>query len=461
MLVHRDAGTARPTSAASAPRRPAADARSSSTSPTTRRGRRRPRLPPAGRSADAAADSFRAVSAERRRTASPAGANSGERRSSSTSQFGCASAGARGRRATPPSSVARAGRSARPAQNSSSSESGRELGGAAVELAGLLGAPGGQQLVGRAGELVGALERRAAGAARRAGRRGPRRAGRRVRRHGSPSARHDDQRRRLAPAHVAALGLGGRRARPAAGRRGRRRAAANAARHRGRHGVARPSCSPGSVQCSPATWPACAMQSAPVCDGDAAARVDDRRPGARAASGSAASSAAERLPARRRPPPSRSSAFGPCAGSTTDCVATAPTPGRAQAHSEPTENQCDWTATPSSPVARVERDDRIGRRRRMRGARIPVTARPSACSRASGPHRPGLRARLRRRLPGRAALRRHRAVGTATTRPCPWHRIVRADGSLAKGARQRALLEAEGVPFRGERVDMRAARLPD
>jgi alkylated DNA nucleotide flippase Atl1 len=43
----------------------------------------------------------------------------------------------------------------------------------------------------------------------------------------------------------------------------------------------------------------------------------------------------------------------------------------------------------------------------------------------------------------------------------PWHRIVRADGSLAKGARQRALLEAEGVPFRGELVDMRVARLPD
>jgi methylated-DNA-protein-cysteine methyltransferase-like protein len=43
----------------------------------------------------------------------------------------------------------------------------------------------------------------------------------------------------------------------------------------------------------------------------------------------------------------------------------------------------------------------------------------------------------------------------------PWQRIVRADGSLAKGARQRALLEAEGVPFRGERVDMRAAHLPE
>ena len=43
----------------------------------------------------------------------------------------------------------------------------------------------------------------------------------------------------------------------------------------------------------------------------------------------------------------------------------------------------------------------------------------------------------------------------------PWHRVVRADGSLAKGDRQRALLEAEGIPFRGDRVDMRAARLPE
>jgi len=42
----------------------------------------------------------------------------------------------------------------------------------------------------------------------------------------------------------------------------------------------------------------------------------------------------------------------------------------------------------------------------------------------------------------------------------PWFRIVRADGSLTQGARQRKLLEAEGVPFRGEKVDMRAARLP-
>ena len=43
----------------------------------------------------------------------------------------------------------------------------------------------------------------------------------------------------------------------------------------------------------------------------------------------------------------------------------------------------------------------------------------------------------------------------------PWHRVVRADGSLAKGARQRALLEAEEVefdPVHPDRVDMRVAR---
>ncbi len=43
----------------------------------------------------------------------------------------------------------------------------------------------------------------------------------------------------------------------------------------------------------------------------------------------------------------------------------------------------------------------------------------------------------------------------------PWWRVVRADGSLTQGDRQRALLEAEGVPFRGARVDMAGARLPE
>jgi methylated-DNA-protein-cysteine methyltransferase-like protein len=42
----------------------------------------------------------------------------------------------------------------------------------------------------------------------------------------------------------------------------------------------------------------------------------------------------------------------------------------------------------------------------------------------------------------------------------PWQRVVRADGSLAKGTRQRRLLEAEGVPFKGERVDMRETWVP-
>jgi methylated-DNA-protein-cysteine methyltransferase related protein len=48
-----------------------------------------------------------------------------------------------------------------------------------------------------------------------------------------------------------------------------------------------------------------------------------------------------------------------------------------------------------------------------------------------------------------------------TEEEVPWWRVVHADGSLAKGDRQRALLEDEGVPFLGARVDMRVARLPD
>jgi alkylated DNA nucleotide flippase Atl1 len=60
------------------------------------------------------------------------------------------------------------------------------------------------------------------------------------------------------------------------------------------------------------------------------------------------------------------------------------------------------------------------------------------------------------------APRRAGAVLFACDDPTvPWHRVVRADGSLAKGDHQRALLEAEGVPFRGARVDMAVARLPD
>jgi methylated-DNA-protein-cysteine methyltransferase-like protein len=40
----------------------------------------------------------------------------------------------------------------------------------------------------------------------------------------------------------------------------------------------------------------------------------------------------------------------------------------------------------------------------------------------------------------------------------PWQRVVRADGSLAKGAVQAERLRREGTPMRGDRVDLRQAR---
>ena len=82
----------------------------------------------------------------------------------------------------------------------------------------------------------------------------------------------------------------------------------------------------------------------------------------------------------------------------------------------------------------------------------------------------GRLSRLRSLPPGRVttygdltpgAPRRAGAVLSRCEEPgVPWQRVVRADGSLAKGDRQRRLLEAEGVPFRGARVDMRAAWMP-
>ena len=45
-----------------------------------------------------------------------------------------------------------------------------------------------------------------------------------------------------------------------------------------------------------------------------------------------------------------------------------------------------------------------------------------------------------------------------TTENVPWHRIVRADGSVAKGSRQLALLRREGVPLWNGRVDLAKAR---
>jgi methylated-DNA-protein-cysteine methyltransferase-like protein len=48
----------------------------------------------------------------------------------------------------------------------------------------------------------------------------------------------------------------------------------------------------------------------------------------------------------------------------------------------------------------------------------------------------------------------------STTHELPWHRVVRADGTIPQGQRQRQLLRAEGVPMRGDRVDLKHARLP-
>ena len=79
-------------------------------------------------------------------------------------------------------------------------------------------------------------------------------------------------------------------------------------------------------------------------------------------------------------------------------------------------------------------------------------------------------ARIRSIPPGRvttygdvcpgAPRRAGAALAACEDETVPWQRVVRADGSLAKGDRQRGLLEAEGVPFRGARVEMRAAWMP-
>lgn len=49
-------------------------------------------------------------------------------------------------------------------------------------------------------------------------------------------------------------------------------------------------------------------------------------------------------------------------------------------------------------------------------------------------------------------------VLATTAEKLPWHRIVRADGSTAKGERQLGLLRREGVPIRAGRVDLARAR---
>ena len=52
-------------------------------------------------------------------------------------------------------------------------------------------------------------------------------------------------------------------------------------------------------------------------------------------------------------------------------------------------------------------------------------------------------------------------VLATTPEDVPWHRVVRADGTVPKGADQLARLRREGVALRGERVDLARARFAD
>lgn len=63
-------------------------------------------------------------------------------------------------------------------------------------------------------------------------------------------------------------------------------------------------------------------------------------------------------------------------------------------------------------------------------------------------------------LPGRARLVGRALARAPRKRALPWHRVVNAQGRIsfavdsARGQRQRRLLEAEGVVFEGEVIDL-------
>jgi len=51
-----------------------------------------------------------------------------------------------------------------------------------------------------------------------------------------------------------------------------------------------------------------------------------------------------------------------------------------------------------------------------------------------------------------------RVLATTHESGLPWFRVVRSDGSVAKGEHQLELLRKDGVPLRGGRVDLERAR---
>jgi methylated-DNA-protein-cysteine methyltransferase related protein len=86
-------------------------------------------------------------------------------------------------------------------------------------------------------------------------------------------------------------------------------------------------------------------------------------------------------------------------------------------------------------------------RSRARAARILDRIReiPEGLVRSYGDIEPGAP-----RLVGR--------ILATTTEEVPWHRVVRSDGTIPMGQRQIERLRAEGVPIRGNRVDLRSLR---
>ena len=201
----------------------------------------------------------------------------------------------------------------------------------------------------------------------------------------------------------------------------------------------------------PCAWPAKAMQSRAGVDGDRAAgrthatwryarlrsSADER--GCSAASGaSPAASALEQPRARRRA--RRPTAWPPRRR-----------PARAQVTTEPTENQCDWTATPSSPVCGSCATMEYVPRAACTDEPLRASSRACARSRAGfvrtygdvspgAPRYAGHRAaptratdvpvvarRARRRLagqgraPARAAARPRACRSAASASTCAWH----------------------------------------
>ena len=160
--------------------------------------------------------------------------------------------------------------------------------------------------------------------------------------------------------------------------------------------------------CAPVAWPAHGMQLVAGVDGDLAGAVDDPDLAHRGQLVGAEQRRA--APSRRESPAaSRSSPCGPWAGSTTDCVATAPMPGpRPDAQRADREPVRVHGGAVLAGLG-VEGDDRV--RAVPHGARRYPDERARAGRPAPDPRHPaGLRPRLRRRLPRRAALRRRGAL---------------------------------------------------